>query len=112
MRTALDALVTEKTLAAMSVGRNAEVLDWVLDGGDGNFPVKNVCAKVAPQLSDEIDNICGVLSISKRRFLEAAFIDAVKRAHTIMRDEGLWEVLNEAGQATPVEQDCGCGKGV
>jgi len=55
--------------------------------------LKNVCAKVSPQLSDDIDDICGLLSISKRRFLEAAMLEAVSKARYIIQREELDEVL-------------------
>jgi hypothetical protein len=54
--------------------------------------IRNVCAKVPRQLADEIDEVVGLLDISKRRFLEAAFRDAVQKARAIMEDEGAWSV--------------------
>ena len=95
-RTVLDALVTEKTLSFISTRHNADLLDLVAeDRLENNIPLKNVCAKVTPQLSDQIDEIVGLLGVSKRRFLEAAFIEAVAKAHEIMRAEGLFEVLED-----------------
>lgn len=96
MRTPFDALVTEKALHFISTRRNADVLDLIAeDRIEANFPLKNVCAKVTPQLADEIDEVVGLLGISKRRFLEAAFVEAVQRAHEIMKVEGVWEVIEE-----------------
>ena len=95
-RTVLDALVTEKTLSFISTRHNADLLDLVAeDRLENNILLKNVCAKVTPQLSDQIDEIVGLLGVSKRRFLEAAFIEAVAKAHEIMRAEGLFEVLED-----------------
>lgn len=95
-RTVLDALVTEKTLSFISTRHNADLLDLVAeDRLENNIPLKNVCAKVMPQLSDQIDEIVGLLGVSKRRFLEAAFIEAVAKAHEIMQAEGLFEVLED-----------------
>lgn len=96
MRSPFDALVTEKTLNFISTRRNADLLDLVAeDRLETNIPLKNVCAKVAPQLADQIDEVVGLLGISKRRFLEAAFVEAIQRAHEIMKAEGLWDVLDE-----------------
>lgn len=100
MRSTLDALVTEKALNFISTRRNADLLDLVAeDRLDHNIPLKNVCAKVTPQLSDEIDQVVGLLGVSKRRFLEAAYIEAVQRAHEIMKAEGVWEAIEEVEQA-------------
>lgn len=95
MRTPLDALITEKSLNFVHGQGNPDLADLVLNGpGSESLPVKNVCAKVAPELADEIDGICGLLGISKRRFLEAAFIEAVRKAKTIMAAEGVMDALD------------------
>ena len=57
--------------------------------------LKNVCAKVSVNLSDEIDRVTGFLGVSKRIFLESAFIDAVETAQEIMRREGLFEAYSQ-----------------
>ena len=97
MRSPLNALVTENALNFISTRRNADLLDLLAeDRLDHNVPLKNVCAKVTPQLADQIDEIVAMLGVSKRRFLEAAFIEAVQRAHEIMKAEGVWEAIDEA----------------
>lgn len=95
MRSPLDALITEKSLHVVSGGGSKDLLDHlgVLDKADAGL-IKNVCAKVSTQLADEIDNICNVLDISKRRFLEAAMLEAVQKAKAIMDAEGVWESLD------------------
>lgn len=103
-RTALDALITEKSLTLMSVGRNEVILDLIADDRiEHNVPLKNVCAKVSPQLADEIDQICGLLDISKRRFLETAFIEAVQKARAIMEAEGVFDYLEERTSRSGVQ---------
>lgn len=87
MRTHLDALVTEKVLELINLSRSSSDLIDRVDSSD----VKNVCAKVSANLSDEIDQVSNFLGISKRRFLETAFVDAVEAAQEIMRREGLFE---------------------
>lgn len=87
MRSHLDSLVTEKVLGLLNDIRvSSDVADRV-ESSD----LKNVCTKVSPGLSDEIDRVSGFLGISKRRFLESAFIDAVDVAQEIIRREGLFE---------------------
>ena len=104
MRSPIDALVTDKSLALISTSGNRDFLDLVLDGTiDANLPLKNVCAKVSSELSDEIDKVCDLLNISKRRFLEAAFIEAVQKAHAIMESEGVFQAMNPT--VTPDEYD-------
>ncbi|WP_213105801.1 hypothetical protein [Candidatus Protochlamydia amoebophila] len=95
MRTPLDSLVTEHALRLVNQSGNADFTDAILDGCipmvSGELPVKNVCAKVHPWLSDEIDKVVDLLGISKRRFLEAAFIEAVNKANAIIEAEGVHE---------------------
>lgn len=95
MRGHLDSLVTEKTLSLLNDSSSSELPEDLPD----SLPLKNVCAKVSIELSSEIDGICNFLGISKRRFLEAAFVDAVASAHEIMRREGLLSAMkSEAAQ--------------
>lgn len=95
MRSALDALVTEKALAFIAARRSldSDLPDMLEDSN--SVVTKNVCAKVSVQLADELDEVCGLLRISKRRFIEAAFVDAVDRANAIIADEGVWQELEE-----------------
>jgi len=86
MRTELNALLTLKILRQREIAKNAEVLDILeIDGP----VVKNVCAKVSTALADEIDRVCSYLDISKRRFLEAAIIEAVRQADEAIESEEL-----------------------
>lgn len=92
MRSPLNALLTEKALHAVSIRRNAELTDHILNSPDWEppaAPIKNVCAKVSVELSDEIDEVVAILGIHKRRFLEAAFIEAIAMARQIMDEEGV-----------------------
>ena len=95
MRSKIDSLVTEKALSLVNRASTDVFLDAVIGDQDLSLqtseplPLKNVCAKVSVQLSEEIDKVCDLLDISKRRFLEAAFIDAVEKAHAIIDAEGV-----------------------
>lgn len=103
-RSRLDLLLTYQTLKMMQP--DGYLLDSYLADcdelnrvqPDGTFDhevadVRNVCAKVHVSLSDRIDSVCTFLGISKRQFLEAAFIEAVDRAKVIMESEGVHEYL-------------------
>lgn len=89
MRGHLDSLVTEKVLSVINSG---DLPDDLPD----SLPLKNVCAKVSPALSEDIDQVCILLGISKRRFLEAAFIDAVGSAREIMQREGMFAAIQQS----------------
>lgn len=52
------------------------------DGGE----FRNMCAHISLPLYDEIENTCKLLDISKRRFVEGALIDAIKRANAIVSE--------------------------
>jgi len=102
VRTPLDALITRKTLDFIYTHGNwgnGDVMDLIIDhaaeNGEMPFKLKNVCAKVSEELANKIDEVCGLLEISKRRFLEAAFIEAILKANEIMDKEGLWDCLEE-----------------
>lgn len=92
MRTPLNALVTEKILTRISQQANAELIDHVVDSGEAQIEIKNVCAKVSVELSDRIDAIVAILSCSKRKFLEAAFVEAVDKAELIIEREGFYDI--------------------
>lgn len=98
MRTPLDILITAGSLGLIESSPKGRGMDFILDELDktgGSPEIKNVCAKVSVRLSDEIDQICGLLDISKRRFLEVAFIEAIDKAKEIMNREGVWDYLEE-----------------
>ena len=101
-RTHLESLVTEKALSLVNGCDNGWIIDKLSEENpDQDFPIKNVCAKVSVQLSMEIDSIVQLLGISKRIFLEAAFIDAVSKAKEIIDAEGVFEALHDSS----VERD-------
>ena len=84
----LEELVTLKALEAKRLNHGGgdvqdRMIDTVLMKSDG-AEFRNVCAHVSIPLADELDNLCAALDISKRRFVEGALIDAVKRANAIV----------------------------
>lgn len=98
MRTPLNALVTEKILSRISQQSNSDLVDQVLTSEDAQGQIKNVCAKVSIELSDRIDELVGILGCSKRKFLEAAFLEAVDKAEMIIQREGFYEVFAPASE--------------
>lgn len=104
MRTALEALVTERALHFITSRHNPELVEAVVEHseltGAPLVHIKNVCAKVSVRLSDSIDEVCALLGVQKRRFLEAAFMEAVERAHAIIEAEGVYELLTHEAKAS------------
>jgi len=61
---------------------NENVLQGIVEDAienDKDLPVqiKNVCAKLPVKLCDELDNVCQILDIQKRKFIEMALINAI-----------------------------------
>jgi hypothetical protein len=50
------------------------------------LPMKNICAFVSQDLFDRVNACCDQLSLSKRRFVEMALIEALDRAETIVAE--------------------------
>lgn len=53
--------------------------------------MRNVCALISVPLFDRLESMCGLLSISKREFIELALIEALDAADKIAEEEGLEE---------------------
>jgi len=73
-----------KRLASGGGDVQDRIIDDLLKRDGGEF--RNMCAHISPQLYSEIENICESLDVSKRRFVEGALIDAVKRATAIVEE--------------------------
>lgn len=106
-RTPFDALITQKSLEFLS--QYTDLADLAVqsleEGEELNVPLKNVCARVAVPLAEKIDSICSLLGISKRRFLETAFSEAVIKAEAIMEAEGVYEMFEEVACETEKTRD-------
>lgn len=94
-RTQFERLVTQKAMDFVSNAQNEKLADFMIESGQVDRHMKNLCTKVSIPLSDEIDNLCSILDISKRKFCEAAFIEAIEKAQAIMREEGVFAVFDE-----------------
>lgn len=92
-RTCIDSIVTEKALRIVNGFDNGKLLDLMAEDPDYQLPLKNVCAKLSVPLSDEIDRICGLLDVSKREFIQAALVDAIRKANEILEEEGANQAL-------------------
>jgi hypothetical protein len=79
-------------LKSSQAGRGS-FLEAAFEQEEAGMPVRQMCAKVSHELYEEVDNVCGFLDMSKREFIEAAVVEAVKRAHHIIREHGGLDAL-------------------
>ena len=86
-RTELEEMILFKALGFKQSRTGVNLIDHIENGNiTANIELKNVCAKVSPELAEELDNTCHLLGISKRRFVEAAIVEALNKADEIMAD--------------------------
>lgn len=64
--------------------RNEELTEALIAQGEAPLPLRNVCAKLAPELAERIDRTVSVLGISKRLFIERALIEALDQVDAIL----------------------------
>jgi hypothetical protein len=67
------------------------ILEHLVDKDGQAIQLKNVCAKVSPKLADRLDSMCGLLDLSKRRFIEAAIINALDEADRVAAEVNMFE---------------------
>lgn len=73
-----------------------QLLDHVLE--QDNIPgVRQMCAKVSNQLYDDLENVCALLDMSKREFIETAVADALARAHEVIDSSGVMDLYENKG---------------
>lgn len=92
-----DELIRYKALNFKYTHDNQGFIDMAAEGrlGEHNIPMKNVCAMITQELFDDLTSVCGLLDISKRSFIEGALIEALQKAHKVMDDEGIEEILSK-----------------
>jgi hypothetical protein len=102
MRTQIDALATMHSLQLIQrpLGIDPELLLDSVNRRDDAHLFRNVCARLSIPLSDHLDQVVGLLGCVKRRFIEAAIIDAIDRAEAIIEAEGVYEALSDASNAS------------
>lgn len=94
-----------------TAGNSIDQLERLVAGGsvghavDGQFvpaqtleeicpiPLRNVCAKLSVELVDRLDNALGVLSMSKREFIEMAIIEALDEVDKVLQDVDAFEYV-------------------
>lgn len=81
-----------------------KLLDMILaerenDEQIGEVKFKNVCAKLTEQLVDKMEDTCGMLGISKRKFIELAVCEALERCDAIFEEVDPFEFARETKEA-------------
>ena len=74
-----------KVLEKKYCDRGYDLIDYAIEKGD-DVPVRNMCAKVHPAMIDRVDNVCEILGISKRRFIESAVATAIHEAEELLAE--------------------------
>ena len=89
-----DQYMEHRALVFKFGASNSDVItDLILDDPETaeKLKVKNVCAKISCELSDELDYTCNILGLSKRKFVEMAISAAIERCGTIMEKLDIFE---------------------
>lgn len=68
-----------------------------------NARFKNVCAKLPQELVERMEGTCGLLDMSKRRFIELAVVEALNRCDQIIDEVDPFEYHIKSDSSEPVE---------
>lgn len=85
-------VLKQKAMAKGGVGQGS-LTERMLDQAETGGQLKQMCAKVSVELHDQVHNLCGILDLSKREFIEAAVVEAVVRAHEVIERNGGLEAM-------------------
>ena len=77
-----------KQLGTTGHSLDSDVTERLLDQHPEEMKEKmrNICAFVSISMFEEVANVCEVLSLSKRQFVEMALVDLLAKSHKILRD--------------------------
>lgn len=78
----IEQLATFKALEQSRISRNAGLMDHFLreEGAAEKMGLKRIQFETHPQLADRLEEVCSMLDVSKREFLESAVLDAMSKA--------------------------------
>lgn len=97
----LQALKFKKALLAGHTDLDDNAPAWMSDSAE---KTRNICAFISVPMSEEIDRLCSVLSISKRRFVELALRDMAEKANGVIEGVGLTNVTSFTVGQVPVDE--------
>ena len=78
---------------------------WMRDVDPGADDTRNICALISVPLFEQINTVCSVLSMSKRRFVELALRDLTEKAVQAIANVGLTNVTSISSGDFPLDQD-------
>lgn len=80
----IDEIATFAGLNSARLSRNADFAEAFLQRSDvqEQLGMKRVQFETFPQLYERLENVCSLLDVSKREFLESALVDAIADAET------------------------------
>lgn len=91
-----DEKIQLKVLQLKAGMADGKLIDHIIEAGDVPA-LRQMCAKITPQLHDRLDQMTNLLDMSKREFVEAALIDALNRADEVLERSGaLRQLTGEA----------------
>lgn len=67
--------------------------------------LRTVCFQVTPSVFDDLESVCQLLGVTKRRFVELAVIDALERTHEIVKGMDTFEFAREDQQRLPEPEE-------
>jgi hypothetical protein len=81
----LEETLRLKALKLKQLSEGGDFSDVILDQLVKDSPeTRNICAHISVPLFDEVDNLCSLFEMSKRRFVEMALTDAIAKAHAVL----------------------------
>lgn len=77
-------------LKSTSGGLQGRILEQLLDeAGEGHPLVRQMCAKVSHVMYEDLEQVCQLLDMTKREFIEVAVGDALEKAHEVIERSGV-----------------------
>lgn len=85
----IEQLATFKALEHSRLSRNAGLLDHFIRSDPDSVEkmgLKRVQFETHPALAEDLEDVCHLLDVSKREFMEAALVDAINKAQAQFGD--------------------------
>jgi hypothetical protein len=89
----LDELLQLQVLKLKAMSRGGALLEHAIDSPPEGVVIRQLCAKISADLYSDVENVCSILDLTKRAFVEAAVIEAVSKAHDLIEKSGGLEGL-------------------
>lgn len=67
--------------------QGSKIVEHAIAQGQDDLPLRQMCAKVHPNLIERLEHVCGRLEVSKRRFIETAVGHAIHEAENLIDSE-------------------------